>query len=331
MADVAAKVGVSRALVSLVFRDAPGASQATRERVLRAAEELGYRPDNAARVLARSRSKVLGVMFTVRNPYNADLVEAIYPIAEQLGYDILLSGCTPARGERKAIESLPGHRCEALILLGPQSGAAALAELARRTPVVVVGRKVAGDGIDTVHTAEGKGVRHAIDYLVELGHRSITHIDGGTGPGSAERRRAYRASMRRHQLADQIRVIGGDFTEESGEKAATLLLAEGDLPTAVLAGNDECAMGLLDRLRRAGVDVPGDISVVGYDDSHLAHLLHIGLTTVHQDVEGIAEHAVRAAVARLENPQAAPRELVLTAKLVVRGTTGAPRRITRQA
>src|SRR4051794_19646089 len=90
MADVAARVGVSRALVSLVFRNEPGASPQTREKVLAAAAELGYHPDSAARMLARSRSKVLGVMLTVRNLFHADLVEGIYPVAEQLGYEILL-------------------------------------------------------------------------------------------------------------------------------------------------------------------------------------------------------------------------------------------------
>lgn len=322
MADVAAKVGVSRALVSLVFRNAQGASEETREKVFRAADELGYRPDNAARALARSRSRTLGVMVTVHQPFQADLVEAIYPEAERLGYDVLLSASAPARDERKAIDALLGHRCEALILLGPISEAHYFAELGRDAVVVVVGRRLPGTNVDSVHTAETKGVRQAIDHLVELGHRRIVHIDGGTEPGSPDRRRAYRAAMRRHQFGDDIRVIPGSHNEDAGIAAGQLLLSEDHLPTAVLAGNDRCAMGLMHALGRAGVEVPGDMSVVGYDDSHLSHLSHIDLTTVRQDANHIAQHAVRSAIERLDDNTIPPKEIVLDPKLVVRGTTG---------
>jgi DNA-binding LacI/PurR family transcriptional regulator len=325
MEDVAAKVGVSRALVSLVFRNAPGASQETRDRVFAAAEELGYRPDSAARLLASSRSRVLGVMMTVRNPFHSDLVEAIYPEAERLGYDILLSASAPTRGEHKAIEALLGHRCEALILLGPDTDAAFLGEVVRRAPVVSVGRRIAAAGVDSVHTAEAKGVRLAIDHLVGLGHRRIVHIDGGSGAGSAERRRGYRASMRRHGLAEEVRVVPGNHTEESGAAAARLLLSEADLPTAVLAGNDRCAVGLLDSLARSRVDVPGEVSVVGYDDSPIAQWSHIDLTTVRQNVPRMAEVAVRTAIERLDDHSRAGTEVVLDPELVVRGTTAAQR------
>jgi DNA-binding LacI/PurR family transcriptional regulator len=328
MADVASRVGVSRALVSLVFRNEPGASEETREKVFAAARELGYRPDSAAQMLARSRSKVLGVMLTVRNLFHADLVEGIYPMAEQLGYEILLSATVPMRDERKAIDALLGHRCEGLILLGGHLEADYVAELGKRIPAVVVGRRFPGAEVDSVHVAEPKGVRQIVDYLVELGHRSIVHIDGGDEAGSGERRRAYLNAMRRHGLAEHIRVLPGDHTEDSGARAAHTLLADrAKLPTAVFASNDRSAVGFLDAAWQAGLDVPGDLSVVGYDDSRLAQLSHIDLTSVRQDPERQAELAVRAVVERLDDPDMAPRELVLQPKLMVRGTTGVPRRM----
>ncbi|MGW1029434.1 LacI family DNA-binding transcriptional regulator [Streptomyces sp. NPDC002577] len=326
MADVAAKAGVSRALVSIIFRGQPGASGATRERVLRIADEIGYRPDGAARLLARGHSRTLGVMFTVHQTFHTDLVAGIYPEAERLGYDVLLSAAAQGRSESKAVEALLSHRCEAVILLGPEAEPGYLNELGRRTVTVSVSRRVPHAHVDFVHSAEGKGVRQAMEYLVELGHRRIVHIDGGRGPGSAERRRAYRAAMRRHGLEAELRVIPGDHTEESGIEAGRLLLAERDqgrpLPTAVLAGNDRCAWGLLMTLTRAGVDVPRDMSVIGYDDSHFSHLMPMGLTTVRQDAALMAEHAVRFAVERLENEGLEPREAVLDPKLVVRDTSG---------
>jgi DNA-binding LacI/PurR family transcriptional regulator len=326
MADVAARAGVSRALVSIIFRGQPGASQETRERVLRVADEIGYHPDSAARLLARGRSRTLGVMFKVRQTFHSDLIAGIYPEAERLGYDVLLSASGEGRGEAKAVEALLSHRCEAVILLGSEAEPADLDELGRHTVAVSVSRRVSQARVDFVHSAEGKGVRQAMEHLVELGHRRIVHVDGGRGPGSAERRRAYRTAMRRHGLESELRVIPGEHTEEAGIEAGHLLLAERDrgesLPTAVLAGNDRCAWGLLMTLTRSGVDVPRDLSVVGYDDSHLSDLMPIGLTTVRQDAVLMAEHAVRYAVERLENPDVEPREAVLDPKLVVRGTTG---------
>lgn len=323
MADVAQRVGVSRALVSLVFRNEPGASRETRERIFHAAEELGYRPDSAAQMLARSHSKVIGVAATVRNPFHADLVEAIYLVAERLGYDVLLSVVAPGRDDIKAVEGLLGHRCEALLLLGPNTTLEYINDLGRRLPLVVVGRRF--PGVDCVLTADAKGVRQVIDHLVSLGHRSIVHVDGGRQPGSAERRRAYKTAMRRWGLADEIRILPGDHTEDSGVAAAETLLAEPHLPTAVLAGNDRCALGLLDAMRRAKVDIPGQVSVAGYDDSHIAHLSYIDLTTVRQDPDRMADLAVRTAVERLTDGELPAREHVLEPKLMVRGTTGPPR------
>jgi DNA-binding LacI/PurR family transcriptional regulator len=133
-------------------------------------------------------------------------------------------------------------------------------------------------------------------------------------------------AMRRQGLADQVRVLAGDPTEAAGARAAQTLLAEGDgLPSAVVAYNDHCALGLLDALSRAGVEVPGDVSLVGYDDTSLSRLAHVNLTTVSQDARRQAEHAVAAAVERLDNGRRGRRrEIVLAPHLVVRGSTGPP-------
>ncbi|ANS29591.1 LacI family transcription regulator [Rhodococcus opacus] len=169
-----------------------------------------------------------------------------------------------------------------------------------------------------MRTADAKGIRQS----VELGHREIVHVDGGADPGSPERRRAYLAAMRKHDLSDHIRVIPGQHTEDAGVAAANTLLAEDRLPTAVLAGNDRCAIGLMDVFTRAHVDVPGDISIVGYDDSHLAQLSRIDLTTVRQDTEGLARRTVQFAIGRLEDEDLVPQDFVIDPHLVVRGTTG---------
>jgi DNA-binding LacI/PurR family transcriptional regulator len=329
MRDVAARVGVSQALVSLVFRDAPGASAETRERVLQAAAELGYRPDTAARVLRRSRSRHIGILFRMRQPFDVDLIEAIYPAAERRGYRLVLGAIVPGKDERTAMEELLAYRCEAIILLGTDTGAAELAATVEQTPIIDIARRFTADGIDVVRVADEPGARLAVDHLVSLGHRAIVHVDGGNLPGSIHRRKGYRLAMRRHDLDHEIRILPGDHSEESGATAARQLMAENCLPTAVFAGNDRCAHGVLDTLLRAGVDVPGVVSVVGYDDSALARLSFINLTTIRQDATLMAESAVDAIVERLDEGRTTSKDIVLNPTLVVRGTTAAP--LTRPA
>lgn len=327
MADVAARAGVSRTLVSFILDGKPGASEETKRRVLAVAEEIGYQPDSAARLLARGRSRTLGVLMDVSQLFEAELVTGIYPAAEELGCEVLLSANLPDRAEAVPIDALLSHRCGGLILLGPSSGIDYLTALAEKIPVVVVGRRLATrPGLATVRTDDAKGIRLAVDYLVELGHRDIHHVDGGADPGSSERRQAYRAAMRRHGLFDRAEVISGAHNESAGAEAAQSMLAKSALPTAVLAGNDRCALGLLDVFTRAGVDVPGDLSLIGFDDSHLSDNPRIDLTTVHQDAEAMARHAVRLAVAMLQARADDQHDVVLEPTLVIRGTTAAPAR-----
>ncbi len=322
LADVAARAGVSTALVSIVMREAPGASATTRERVRRAAEEIGYRPDSRARLLRSSRSRLLGVVFGVQHAFHGDLVSGLYAAAERVGYELALSAVTPGRDERRAVAGLLQDRCEALVLLGPHSPTAALADLAARLPVVVVARSVRSAAVDVVRTADAEGMHLAVDHLVALGRRDLVHVDGGRAPGAAERRRGFREAVRRHGLG--ARVVAGGLTEDDGAAAARVLLA-GPLPGAVTVFNDRCALGVLDELRRAGRAVPGEVAVVGYDDSRIARLASVDLTSVAQDVEQLTTLAVGRALDRLDGEPAGPRELVVPPRLVVRSTT-APHR-----
>lgn len=323
--DVAARVGVSTGTVSLVLSNAPGPSAATRERVIAAATELGYRPDRTASLLARRRAHLLGVMLDVRSTFHAELVAELHDAAEAAGYDVLLSTVTPTRDSRRAIETLMDSRCEALVLLGPDAPTARLNALGEQIPVVVVGRRLRSATLDVVRSADDHGVSAAVDHLVGLGHRDIAFVDGGTGTIATDRRSGYLRAMRRHGLDEQVRVLAGDHTEVAGTSAAKDLVAADAPPTAVVTYNDRVALGLLDGLLRAGVAVPEEMSVVGYDDSPSAHLPHVDLTTVSQDTRRQAENAVQAAIERLDGARTTPRQVVLEPHLVVRRTTSAPR------
>lgn len=322
LADVAARAGVSAGLVSLVLRNQPGPSGQTRTRVLEAARQLGYRADRTASLLARRRSQHLGVLMDVRNTFHTGMVADIDAAATRRGYDLVLSAITPARDERAATEILLDFRCEGLILIGPEDLAGWLSALGQELPVVAVGRRLRSASVDVVRAADDLGVAQAVAHLAGLGHRDIAFVDGGRGTIAADRRRGYRQAMRRHGLAARIRVIPGDHTEEAGSRAAPALLA--GHATAVIASNDRCAVGLLDRLARLGAGVPGAMSVVGYDDSMLARLAHVDLTTVSQDAPRQAEEAVALLASRLDDGRAGPREVVLPPRLVIRGTTAPP-------
>jgi DNA-binding LacI/PurR family transcriptional regulator len=324
LADVAARTGVSTALVSMAMRGAKGVGAATRERIFAAAQEIGYQPDARARLLRSRRSRLLGVQFGLQHPFHADLVECLYAVAEPAGYQITLSAVAASRGEQRATDALLADRCEALILLGPQAPVTRLARLAEQLPVICVARRLppSAPGVDVVRTGDDDGASQAVDHLVALGHRDIVHIDGGRAPGAADRRRGYRTAMHRHSLVG--RIVPGGLTEEDGAAAARVLQALHPRPTAVLAFNDQCAVGLLDVFLRSGIAVPGEISVVGFDNSHLARLAHVNLTTVGQDIPRLADLAVVRALARLEE-QRGQRETVIAPHLVIRGTTAAPR------
>jgi DNA-binding LacI/PurR family transcriptional regulator len=324
--DVARAAGVSTALVSIVLRGAPGASEDTRARVLAVAEQLGYRANRTASLMKLRRTRHLGVTLNVRSTFHAELVENIQASAAESGYEIVLSMVAAGHDESRAIETLLGFRCESVILLGSQLPTPRLRELARELPLVLVGRRVELDNVDVVRSADHRGQGLVVDHLAGLGHRDIVHVDGGHQPISAQRRQGYRAAMRRYGLGDRARVVTGGDSERDGHRAAAELLGHEQLPTAVCAFNDHCALGVIDAFAKAGVRVPGDCSVTGHDDSPVAQLTAIDLTSVSQEAAMLAQSAVRAAVDRLEGHVAGTTDTVLEPRLVIRGSTSPPSR-----
>jgi len=325
MSDVAARAGVSRQTVSLVLGDKPGPNAHTREHVLRVAEDLGFHADTAAQLLRRARSRQLGVLFTMEHSLDPLVIEGLYATAARLDYSIVLGAILPTRGVRKAVDELLGLRCEAVILIGLSiESPAHLTKVAEQVPVVEIGQHTGAPGIDSVRVADVDGAKLAVDHLVELGHRRIVHVDGAALPGSADRRAGYRDRMREHGLAEHTEVLPGDYTEESGARAARELLGRSEMPTAVFAANDSCAEGLMHTLGRAGVRCPEDVSIVGYDDSRTACLSYVDLTTIRQDATEMAEFAVQACAERLDDQRTATKDVVLKPILTPRGSTAAP-------
>lgn len=318
MEDVARRAGVSRALVSLVMRDSPKVSATRRAAVLAAAEELGYSPHAMARSLASRTSHVLGVMVSdLHNPFWAEVVDGLDLYARREGFELVINtgGRDPAR-ERRALASLASFRPAGIALLGPVVPSSSIAAAALEGPLVLVSRLSRSSTVDTVNDDGKIGTALAVDHLVSLGHRDIIHIDGGNGSQSAPRRTGYRQAMERHGLTP--RVVRGEYTEAAGAAAIRGVTTPF---TAVVAANDLNAVGVLSALAEQGLRVPEDVSVVGYDNTWLAALRHIALTTIDQPRHDMGRLAAEALISRIRGITTKAARLVVPPSLVVRSST----------
>lgn len=324
MDDVAERAGVSRALVSLVMHDSDKVSDRSRTAVLAAARQLGYRPNLSARHLASKRTRTLGLVINdLHNPYFASVVDGVKTAADDAGYRLLLNSAFLADAdERAALETFIDFNVDGLVLTGTRLPTSAIEEVARSIPVVVASRPMRSKLVDTVNNDDRAGARQVVEHLVELGHRVVVHIDGGKGAGASQRRAGYESAMDDAGL--EPIVVRGRFTEEGGV-AATEEAIRREIPmTAIFAGNDMSALGALDVLDDAGLRVPDDVSLVGYDNTFVAALRHVGLTTVDQGRDRIGRLAIDMLIERVEGGRDDARHVVIPPTLVVRETTGPP-------
>lgn len=321
--DVAQRAGVSVSLASRALRGMPGVSAIRREAILTAAAELDFRPNAAAQALVRGRTHLVGVILSdLANPYHAEVAASVERALEDLGLSALLgNGRRDSEHQGKLIEVLLRQRVEAIIAITSRLPREALEKASRTVPTVVVGRvesRVAG--VDTVVGDDEAGVRAAIDHLIDLGHTSIVHLAGGDRPTVTMRRLAYEDAMRCQGLGRHIRVAGSASTNEGGRAAVVELLGAGERFTALVAANDLMATGACSVLRERGLDVPGEVSVVGYDDSSLAGSFVPALTSVGQPFAEITARAVGLLESRLAGRRRARHEVVAP-RLVVRSST----------
>ena len=330
--DVARHAQVSTTAVSKVLRNAYGTSPAMREKVHQAIATLGYRPSAAARGL-RGQTYTLGVLVPdIANPFFPEVLNGVTAALSSTDYQVLLApGCAGEQAEAKTIDSMIDRSMDGIILIAPVSPRAHLERVAATIPLVVVGRHSRSAIFDTVADDDIAGAALVVDHLVSLGHRRIAHIEHlETEPSCIEempnmiRAEGYRLAMRRHGLDDEIDVVSKTYTREGGYTGARELLDRPHRPTAIFAGADIAAMGVLDAVVEAGLSVAGDISVAGYDNTTFAAFSQVALTSVDQAGAQIGADAARLLLARIADRERRSAQVKLSPTLVVRGTTAPP-------
>ena len=327
--DVAARAGVSKSLVSLALRGSPSVAPASRAAILQAAEELGYRPNAAARSLAARASRTVGVLvLDLHNPVFAEVLDGVLTGVRTRGYSTLVvtGGLDPALQEAE-LGTLLEFQVEGLVLVSHRMPPAVVRRMAAETPTCVITRRdVTGPGIDTVANDDRAGARMAVEHLIALGHRRITHVNGGSDPVSSVREAGYREAMTAAGLEAQIDVVTGSLDDAGGHAAALSALAapERSRPTALFVANDFAALGAMAAAAETGLRVPDDVSVVGYDGVRLGALRSVGLTSVAQPLGEMGRLAAEHLFDRIDGSRTRARHTLLEPELVVRSST-APR------
>lgn len=328
LVDVAKHAGVSVATASKAVRDAYGISKAMRERVLLSADELDYRPDRLARGMRGSTSTVGLMVSSIDNSYINLVLSGLTPVLNEAGYDLFITAGSPtASGQDAVIDALIDHQMDGVILVGPRQPPERLERIASLTPTVVVGRHGPAENFDTIASDDRLGSELIIEHLYDLGHREISFlsespaIDYPTLPEHV-RLLGYHEAMRRRGLAREVDVIPSEWSIAGGRRAAQILQSRAHLPTAVHAGADVAALGLLSAFWEVGWDAPSTMSIAGYDNSPTAALERIGITSVEQGGVSMGAAAAQLLIERIKGRRSAVHELRAPI-LVPRRTTAA--------
>ncbi len=333
--DVAREAGVSTATVSHVINNTRFVSEATRAKVLRAIERCDYYPNALARSLASGRSSTLGLLISdIANPFFPELVKSIETVAYDKGYEVILAN-TDYNEERtlNAVKRFIERKVAGVALMTSEFDQGLIHELTRqRVPVVFLDIGSPGVCMSSVVVDYETGISEAISHLVWLGHRKIAYIGGPNRLRSATKRlEAFRDSLAYHLPdAPPPEIYEGDFRLESGRRIAREMLIASEMPTAIVVANDMMALGVMQELRRRGLHVPDDLSIVGFDDIAFTSLCQPLLTTVCLPRAELGRKAVEALMATIEHPEQQGVEINVPTFFVLRDSTAPPKELSSE-
>lgn len=324
--EVARRAGVSVATVSRVLNATGPVREETRRRVLECVDALGYVPHSAARSLSLRKTQHIGVVLPdLHGEFFSELIRGIDRAARRAGYHVLISGSHSDADEIEAVLRALHGRVDGLILMpmGLQPDVRR-ARLPRRLPVVLLNDSDPDTEHDSIRIDNRGGARSATEHLIDLGHRRIAVVRGPEdNSDAAERLAGFRDALAARDVAfDPEWLLAGDFREESGYRAGTLLARSPTRPTAVFATNDAMAIGCLAALRERGLSVPADLALVGFDDIPIARFLDPPLTSVRVAIAELGARAIERLLATIEGANGSTRHHeIVAATLVVRAST----------
>ncbi len=334
LVDIARAAGVAPMTASRAINASGYVSEDAKDRVLKAARTLNYRPNILARSLKRQRSHVIGIMLPdIANPFSAELVNGIHPVFQAAGYSMFLA--TAGRSveqERAGLHAFVDHRVDGLLIAtrGTQLGDEAIVEITRQgVPVVTVGRPIADCDVDRVTADHWRGAYDVITHLISLGHKRIGFIGVSAADGPHLRRyQGYASALRDHgiTLREEL-VVGpaegpGYASVEDGYEGMERLVRLAKRPTAVFARNDYAAMGALRGAHDLGLSIPGDVAIAGFDNLPLARYTTPPLTTVEQPITEQGKRAAEFLIDRIEKRvKEQRRDVTLGCRLIVREST----------
>ncbi len=325
ISDVARTAGVSVATVSKVINGRYGVAQSTSSRVQEVIDDLGYESSLVARSLRSHRTHVIGILVAEFEPFSAEILKGAATVLADTGYELLAyTGGLQGRGagwERRYLSRLSGTLIDGAVLVTPT-----VVEADAGIPVVAIDPHTGPTGLPTVDSDNLTGAVIGTEHLLELGHRRIAFVGGRADLESSRlREQGFRQAMAAAGLVvDEVLVRAGDYRKESTREPVRELLALPDRPTAIFAANDLSAMATIEVAREAGLSVPGDLSVIGFDDIPESAQSDPPLTTVHQPIQQMGAAAVGLLTALLDGGDVAELHVRLPTSLVRRGST-APR------
>lgn len=306
--DIAQKTGFSPTTVSKVFNGYSDVSEKTRRKITEVAEQLGYVPNAHARSLTTKRSWTIGMLFMevsgagILHPYFAGVIEGFKQVATSKGYDLMFISKDIGGKKSGYLEHCKIRGIDGVVVILPDAADPYFQELLDSgIPCVLLDQEAAGKS--TIYSDNAEGSRLAVEYLHSLGHRKIAHIGGGASFAGEKRLTGYMQAMRQLGLpVHPQHVVQGsyDYTVESGKKAMEELLHAVELPTAVFAAGDNLAVGAMMALKQHGLSVPGDMSIVGFDDIEMAKYLTPALTTVRQNTYLLGSRAAEMLIYTIE-------------------------------
>ncbi|AIA73194.1 LacI-family transcriptional regulator [Pectobacterium atrosepticum SCRI1043] len=314
MLDVAKKAGVSKATVSRVLTGNNYVSKTTRDRVFQAIEEIGYRPNLLARQLATSKSQIIGLVVTntlYSGPYFSELLFQTATMTEKYGRQLIMAdGKHSAEEEREAIQFLLDLRCDAVIIYPRFLSIEALESIIEQheQPIMVVNRTLHQHSDNGICADHQQHCHDAVNYLITQGHRDIAFICGSSNsPTGTSRLAGYRQALVDNGIPCDDRLIAqGDWTHDSGYTAAKSLLQRTLTFSALVASNDDMAIGAAKALREHGLAIPQDVSLLGFDDLPMASWFYPPLTTVHVPVAEMINYTLEKLLCRLEGETVIP-------------------------